>query len=140
MNKFNFSDIDTAFEHVNSSIDEDVIIILRKDTGEMLIRSEENNNDVVELEKEIGSELLVYIPKTNDLDLGKQLVFNFASEKLSNAYGTVRGMFHHRGAYRKFKELLERKGKINEWHEYRLQKQEDALRAWCEENGILLSS
>lgn len=139
MAKFNFSEIVTAFEYRNSSYDGDITIILRKDTGEILFRSKVLGKDKIgNIESEIDKDLLAYIPHKDDIDLGKQLVFNFAGERMQHVYGKVRGMFHHRGAYQKFIELLERKEKLREWHEYESEQQEKALRRWCKINEIEL--
>ena len=46
--------------------------------------------------------------------------------------------FHQRGAYGRFKDLLERKGMLEAWYECEAQAAEQALRAWSAENGLQL--
>jgi hypothetical protein len=87
-------------------------------------------DDLVESDKYVG------IPHKNDLDLGRDLVFAFMSVNLPDEYGKVRSFFSGRGAYARYKDLLESKGKLEAWHEFEKQSTETALREWCIENGI----
>ena len=80
----------------------------------------------------------VAVPHKNDLDLGAQLVFEFVEQRLPEDYGEVRRMFHRRGAYSRYKALLERRGLLQEWHEIENQREEQALRRWCRDNEIEL--
>jgi hypothetical protein len=59
-------------------------------------------------------------------------------EKLPESCDTVATFFRHRGAYGRFKDLLERKGMLETWYEYEAQAVEQALRTWSEENGLQL--
>ena len=47
-----------------------------------------------------------------ELDLGKPLVLDFAREFLPDDYDEVRHIFSRRGAYRRYKNLLERRGAL----------------------------
>lgn len=78
----------------------------------------------------------IEIPHKNDLGLGKPLALNFARRALPDDFEEVAGIFQHRGAYGRFKSLLERRGKLAEWYEFENENQREALRAWCEANGI----
>jgi hypothetical protein len=81
----------------------------------------------------------VRIPHKNDFDLGRPLVFEFVSERLPEEYQEVRRYFSKRGAYARFKDLLVRKGALQECYDFEAKAQEKALREWCEENSIELS-
>jgi hypothetical protein len=48
-------------------------------------------------------------------------------------------MFRRKGAYGQFKRLLESRGALERWHDYEERTVEEALQAWCRENGILLT-
>jgi len=50
----------------------------------------------------------------------------------------VEDIFRRRGAYGRFKSLLERRGVLDEWYAYEARHRESALRQWCAENGIAL--
>src|SRR5215468_5816520 len=81
----------------------------------------------------------ILIPDKRELDLGKPLVLDFASEFLPDDYDEVRHIFSRRGAYRRYKELLVRRGALERWYDFSNKSEETALREWCAENGIELS-
>jgi hypothetical protein len=96
-----------------------------------------------ELEAELPEDIedasvYVAVPHKNDLDLGRALALRFVEERVPDAAATVTGFFRQRGAYARFKDLLERKGILQAWYEYQAQAVESALRAWSEENGLQL--
>jgi hypothetical protein len=45
-------------------------------------------------------------------------------------------MFQRRGAYARFKDLLDREGLLDQWYAYETAVTERALRAWCERVGL----
>jgi hypothetical protein len=47
-------------------------------------------------------------------------------------------MFRHRGAYRRFKELLEHQDLLEAWYDYERSKTLEALREWAQDEGIEL--
>jgi len=57
-------------------------------------------------------------------------------QELSDEYNTVAGFFERRGAYGRFKALLQARGMLEQWYEFENHATEEALLAWCEENGI----
>lgn len=44
--------------------------------------------------------------------------------------------FYHAGAWGRTKTLLQRKGKLNDWHNYENEALKQALREWAQENGF----
>jgi len=48
----------------------------------------------------------------------------------------VAGFFRRRGAYARFKDLLATRGLLQQWYETENRATEEALLAWCEENGV----
>jgi hypothetical protein len=54
-------------------------------------------------------------------------------------YDEVRHIFSRRGAYRRYKDLLVRRGALERWYDFSDKSKETALREWCAENGIELS-
>lgn len=81
-----------------------------------------------------------YLPVADkrDLDLGSQLAFDFTSQYLAQHYDDVRGMFRRQGAYRRFKDFLERKDMLEKWHAYSDEQAAQALGKWCETEGLSL--
>jgi len=84
------------------------------------------------------SDRYIAVPHKNDLDLGRRLVLAFVSQELPDDYDTVAGFFRRKGAYGRFKDLLHARGALERWYEFEGRATEEALRAWCEENGIQL--
>jgi hypothetical protein len=76
------------------------------------------------------------IPDKPELDLGKSLALDFASEFLSKDVNDVRRMFSKRGAYANFKALLVRRKALDQWYDFEAKATEEALRAWCKINSI----
>ena len=78
----------------------------------------------------------ITIPHQNDLDLGKSLVFEFAAKYLPEEIDLIDFIFHHRGAYSRYKDLLDRKGCLDKWHKFEDERRKTALKQWCLEENI----
>src|SRR5215470_3352625 len=85
---------------------------------------------------DIDDKKYILIPDKRELDLGKPLVLDFAREFLPDDYDEVRRIFSRRGAYRRYKGLLVRRGALERWYDFSNKSEETALREWCAENGI----
>ncbi|MCK4841044.1 MAG: hypothetical protein KAT04_04075 [Methylococcales bacterium] len=68
--------------------------------------------------------------------MGKYLAIDFAYEKLPDEAEKIKSFFRKRGAYPKFKSLLENNDLLDQWYEFELQAQDRALRKWCKEHEI----
>jgi hypothetical protein len=80
----------------------------------------------------------ISVPHKNDLGLGSRLVLRFAGEEMPSDYDTVADFFRRRGAYRRFKELLQRRRKLEQWYDFEERAEAAALLEWCEANDIQL--
>ena len=138
MAKFTFSNIADAFMYVGSAMYGMNSAVLCKDTGTILYRSEMAGIDEIADEEDIDWDQCVEVPHKNDLNLGRNLVFEFVEEHLPDDYGQVRQMFRRRGAYARYKALLERRGLLQAWYDVENSREEQALRRWCRENRIEL--
>ena len=87
-----------------------------------------------------NSDRYLPVPDKRDLDLGNQLAFDFATRYLAQHYDDVRDMFRRRGAYRRFKDFLERKDMLEKWHAYSDEQAVKALGEWCEAEGLSLAT
>lgn len=95
--------------------------------------------DEAEVPDDLGDpERFIAIPHKNELDLGKHLVMDFAARALPDLYRDVQACFRGPGAYGRFKELLADEGKLEEWYRFEQEATEQALREWCEAEGIRL--
>jgi hypothetical protein len=80
------------------------------------------------------------IPHKKELDLGKPLVLEFARQFLPGEFNEVRRMFDKRGAYARFKDLLQRKRALDRWYDFETKATEAALREWCDLNEITIEA
>ncbi len=105
-----YADLLEAFEWVSSSAPMENSAFVSRKTGATHWASV-----LMELEDELPEDIedgsiYVAVPHKRDLYLGKNLALNFMGEKLPESCDTVATFFRHRGAYGRFKDLLERKG------------------------------
>ena len=130
-----FNDIENAFIFVSMTPKYTNSAILCKESGEIYYVSGLGDSD--ELPDDVDdNDKYIEIPHKNDLDLGKALVIEFVSEHLPEDLQEVVNIFNRKGAYARFKQLLENKELLNQWHEHEDKKQEAALKEWCVENSI----
>lgn len=125
-----------AFDFVSSGPPMQNEAHLSKETGATFWHSELGDN-VEELPIDVGDgSKYVPIPHKSDLALGRDLAIGFAEAFLADDIGSVREIFSHRGAYARFKGLLERRGMLKRWHEFEASSQRAAVLEWCAANGI----
>jgi hypothetical protein len=84
------------------------------------------------------SDRYLALPHKNDLDLGRELALSFIERHLPREFDRVEGYFHKRGAYGRFKELLDDRGVLEDWYAFEKAATEQALRRWCEEHDITI--
>jgi hypothetical protein len=100
-------------------------------------------SDEIELDDELppdieDSDRYLAVPRKNELDLGRRLAVSFADQFLPNDYDTVVAMFHRRGAYGRFRNLIERRDVLEAWYKFEADATEQALKRWCQGHGIQL--
>jgi hypothetical protein len=78
------------------------------------------------------------VPHKNELDLGARLAQRFIDEVLPEKSQKVRAIFSQRGAYARFKDLLEREDLLDAWYRYEAEATERALREWALDNDMQL--
>lgn len=138
MLSLDFSEIRNAFEFVSSgSRDENNAYVCKK-TGVIYWTS-----TTIDLEEEVPKDLetsldYVEVPHKNELKLGQSLALTFIDQTLPDEYNFVASLFRKRGAYRRFKDMLQYQGLLEKWYAFEEQASDDALLAWCEENEIKL--
>src|SRR5215469_3802901 len=133
-----FSDLQFAFEFVSSGGIGENEAYLDRQSGKIYWHSAFGDNGE-EWPGDIGGEKYIAIPDKRDLDLGKPLVLDFARQFLPDDYEEVRHIFSRTGAYRRYKDLLVRRGALERWYDFSSKSEETALPEWCAENGIELS-
>lgn len=131
-----FDDLLEAFELVSAGQPFENEAYLCRETGVIHFHSELTDLDDALPDDVDTSEKYVAIPHKNDLELGKRLALRFADDLLPDSVDDVHDIFRHKGAYARFKRLLEHRGMLQQWYEYEESSKKAALRRWCEENGI----
>ncbi len=127
---FDFSSFGQPFEHE---------AYLNRQTGETYFYSEFGDNEE-ELPEDISDETkYIALPHKNDLDLGKRLVLDFTYKYLPDEIDKIESIFRKKGAYSKFKHILEITGNLDKWYSFENNAQEKALRDWCERNKIKIN-
>ena len=70
------------------------------------------------------------IPHKNDLGLGKRLPLQFIAEMLPDEFETVDRILRSKGAYSRFKALMEEKGLLEAWYKYEDSRRKEVRREW----------
>jgi hypothetical protein len=133
-----FADLQLAFEFVSSGGMGENKAYLHRQSGKIYWHSEYGDNEE-ELPDDIDDGDYVAIPDKRELDLGKPMVLDFARQFLPDDYDEIRHIFRRRGAYRRYKDLLVRRGALEHWYDFSNKAEEAALREWCAVEGIDLS-
>jgi hypothetical protein len=129
-------DILEAYEFVCAGGGDEHQAFLCKQLGKVYWHSE-LSDDLDELPDDIGdSEKYLQIPDKRELDLGKPLALDFARKFLPADFDEVRQVFSRRGAYARFKDLLDRRGALDQWYDFEAKAEKRALRMWCDRNSI----
>jgi len=139
MATLSYDDLLLAFDFVSSGAPGEQRAYLSLETGKTFWISdmdlvEEQVPDDVET-----SDRYLEIPHKYDLDLGEQLVFRFAAERLPQQRDRIEALFRGRGAYRRFRELLVAANRLEEWYAFEREAIRQALKQWCDANGVRLA-
>lgn len=131
---FAFDTIEMAFECANFD-DRSNDAYLDRHTGKSLYFTMHGDSDE-EPDDLDDTTRYVPIPDTRDWGLGSNLAFQFASDTAPALLDDVRDAFAGRGGFRRFKDLLDRKGLLESWYEYEAQHERNAILQWCADNDI----
>ena len=131
-----YDDLDLAFSFVNSGAPMENSAYISLDTGQIYWVSDLNPVEEELPEDLETSERYIALPHKNELGLGRNLALNFARQELPDRYEQIEAIFYRKGAYARFKALLESAGRLEKWHEFEESSLEEALRDWCASNGI----
>lgn len=109
-----------------------------RDTGKIYwVTGDSSLDEEAELPDDLGEpERYIEIPHKKELDLGRPLALRFALQELPDDYDAIIRYFRSRGAYGRFKDLLEQRGRLSSWYEFEERAAAEALLAWCDEVEI----
>ncbi|MBI5279646.1 MAG: hypothetical protein HY854_24650 [Burkholderiales bacterium] len=130
------ADLVDAFDWASAVGPWENLVYISRESGQVwLVSDMDDSGDEPPEDADDGSKYLV-LPGKQELDLGRSLALRFAEGRLAEDAGLVKGFFARPGAYAKFKDLLARRGALDEWFAYEAQGVEHALRAWAADNDI----
>jgi hypothetical protein len=78
------------------------------------------------------------VPHRRDLNLGRWVALSFVAQELPDRLEMARDIFSRKGAYGRFKHLLQAANKLDAWYAFEARAAEAALEAWCEDVGVTL--
>ena len=134
MINIDYSELEMAFDFVSGATITMAAAYVSRKSGKIFWESSELDE---ELPSDIDeSNLYVEVPSKQELNIGKHLALSFATENLSENYNTVANYFRKRGAYGRFKDLLETTGKLEAWYEYERGCVKEALCEWAKSEGF----
>jgi hypothetical protein len=134
-----FKDLQEAFEFVCAASGGEHQAFLCKQSGKIYCHSDLADDRDLLPDDIDDHEKFLPIPDRRDLDLGKPVALDFARQFLPGGFDEVRLFFTRKGAYARFKDLLARRGALDQWYDFEANAEERALRLWCEVNSIELS-
>jgi len=131
-----YEEISSAFEFVGSAAPMEHSAYICLDSGKIYWVSE-----LAQLDEELPDDLdtsdrYLAVPHKNELDLGKGLALRFTARELANSYEHVASIFRRKGAYGRFKELLDEHRLLEKWYKFEADAADMALREWCAGNDI----
>lgn len=132
-----YEDIECLFNYVGMVPRFEHAAYLNRRTGESYLVSDSGDSDELPDDFEESDDYL-RIPHRNDLDLGRNLVFEFVERRLPSAIEQVHDFFRRSGAYGRFRDLLEQNGLLDDWNKYDTDRSRVAMLEWCAKNGIEL--
>ncbi len=140
MLRVDFEELRNALEFVSAGTFGDESAYICVNTGNIYWISSE-----IDLEQNIPEDIetsdrYIAVPHKNDFHLGQSLVMSFIDQELPEDYNTIASYFRKKGAYRRFKELLESRGVLEVWYAFEANATNKALLDWCQENSIQLTS
>ncbi|WP_158967901.1 UPF0158 family protein [Paraglaciecola sp. L3A3] len=126
-------DIEWAIEFVSSGLgDNEAYISL--DTGEIYYIDDAMEEPIPD--DLYTSNRYLMFPSKQELDLGKRLALSFIAEETPEKLELGYDIFSRRGAYAKFKTLLESTGKLESWYAYEEAALKRAAMQWCQDNDV----
>lgn len=132
-----YDTIEEAFHFVSAAPPYEHTAVVHRVTGETFYASDMAGYDEIPEDAE-GSDDYLWIPHKNDLDLGKPLVIDFVRGRSPDLIDPVLDIFRRKGAYSRFKYLLDQKDLLEEWYAFEQAKTQEALLRWCEKYGVVL--
>jgi hypothetical protein len=114
--------------------------LLNRETGEIFFDSMYNDRDEDYPEDADDSTKYISIPNQKDLELGMRLRLDFIRKHANHLYDQAWDISRQRKAYRRIRDLIEEAGLLDTWHTFEQAAIREAVKNWCAENGIEIST
>jgi len=131
----NLDELEMAFAF-SDGLGEPTPVYVSRLTGELVYDAEDFTGEPCPVEDIDCHPDYVHLPDAFDLDLKQALVWRFVRAHLPEQEPEIREFFRRRGAYGRYKSLLESEGKLEDWFEFENRSTREALVDWCRHNGI----
>ncbi len=128
-------DLEAALDG-SSSADLDNQAFIDRSTGKVHFRSLPGDADEDLPEDIEDGARYIAAPHRNELDLGRDLVFEFVAREAAHLSDPVHSAFRRKGAYAEFKSILDRAGLLDRWYRFEDSATKDALLRWAKENDF----
>jgi len=140
MPSVDFDDLQGAVQFVSGGAFIFAEAYVSLETGEVFITSDDlGEEELGELPPDLGDpERYADVPDQHSLNLGRRVALDFTAQELPARFDEVDAIFQRKGAFRRFKDLLEREGLLDRWHAYEEAAEAAALQDWCQELGLEL--
>jgi len=136
MPRVDLTELQGAVEWVSDGVADSEAFICRR-TGKIYWISDDGSLEPEELPDDVSDpDKYVPVPNKYELDIGVRLVFDFTNNHLPHQYDKVRSIFRRRGAYGRFKSLLEPRDLLEKWYAFSEEKTQGALEEWCKSEGF----
>ena len=111
---------------------------LSRATGQLFLKSAYGELEEQPPEDIEDEEIYIAVPHKNELDLGQHLAHAFARAHAPSQIDAIKACFAQRGAYARFKRLLEQEDLLEHWYAYEAAATKQALKTWASENGFVV--
>ena len=132
-----------ALDWVSDLSNSENMAFVCRETGRVYMTSEEDFG--VELEPDLPSDIdditkYAIVPSRRDLRLGKRLAVRFVQASLPERLEETYEIFAARGAYARFKDMLERDQVLEAWYAFEAEAVERELRDWAESEALAVAA
>ena len=132
--ELNYSDLEMAFEFASSGYGYDHSAWLDKESGIIYYDSDASEDELPDDLYE--NKKYLEIPDKREFNLGKPLAIEFAQAFLPDGLDHVYSIFRSKGAYSRYKNLLEKRGALEKWYKFEQEALRNCIIEWCEDNGV----
>jgi len=136
MTQVAWMDLLDAYDFANLGAEYEHRAFIDRQTGRIYFASEDGMAEDDRPEHWEDPEQFLELPRAQDLELGVYMVLDFVAQQLPQDYGTVSNFFQQQESYRRFKQLMEKRGCLDKWYRYEADITANALRSWCRRNGL----